>query len=130
MAKKKAKKVKAKGRAKRKKSMTKSQFLSTLSEKTEMSKKEVSNFIDTIVSVVYEQATKNGVVIPGLGKLVIVERKARIGRNPATGETIKIPKRKALKFKIAKVAKDKLAPRNTIKSKKKSKSKTKKKNKK
>jgi len=57
------------------------------------------------VQMAYKQA-KNGFTIPGLGKLVLVNRKARMGRNPATGETIRIPAKRVLKFRIAKAAKD------------------------
>jgi DNA-binding protein HU-beta len=53
----------------------------------------------------YRQA-KNQFTIPGIGKLVLVDRKARMGRNPATGEQIKIPAKKVLKFRVAKAAKD------------------------
>jgi len=57
-----------------------------------------------VVTLAYREA-KNGFTIPGLGKLIIVNRKARIGRNPATGETIQIPAKRVLKFRIAKAAK-------------------------
>ena len=57
----------------------------------------------------YKQA-KVGFTVPGLGKLVVVKRKARMGRNPATGESIKIPAKTALKFRIAKAAKDAVVP--------------------
>jgi DNA-binding protein HU-beta len=52
------------------------------------------------------KGAKDGFVIPGLGKLVKVNRKARMGRNPATGATIQIPAKIVLKFRIAKAAKD------------------------
>jgi len=87
------------------KAMTKSQVVSALADKTGMSKKEVKGFLEVLANLAYKEA-KNGFTIPGLGKLVLVRRKARMGRNPATGETIRIPAKKVLKFRIAKAAKD------------------------
>jgi DNA-binding protein HU-beta len=58
-----------------------------------------------VVMLAYKEA-KKGFVLPGLGKLVLVDRKARIGRNPKTGEAIQIPAKKVVKFRIAKAAKD------------------------
>jgi DNA-binding protein HU-beta len=84
--------------------MTKSQTMSALAEKCNMKKKEAVAFVDELVKLAYKEA-KNGFTIPGLGKLIIVNRKARIGRNPATGETIQIPAKRVLKFRIAKAAK-------------------------
>ena len=85
--------------------MTKSQVLSRLAEKTSVSKKAASQFVDELVKLAYKEA-KNSFTIPGLGKLVLVDRKARIGRNPATGEQIQIPAKRVVKFRIAKAAKD------------------------
>ncbi|MFP4013615.1 MAG: HU family DNA-binding protein [Chitinispirillaceae bacterium] len=87
------------------KSLTQSQVIQKLSEKEQLPKKQVKSFLDNLSELAYQEA-KNGFVVPGLGKLVLVKRKARKGRNPATGETIKIPAKKAIKFKIAKAAKD------------------------
>ncbi len=87
------------------KAMTKSQIMTKLAEQCDMKKKDVAAFIEAIVGLAYKEA-KNGFTIPGLGKLVLVNRKARMGRNPATGETIKIPAKSVLKFRIAKAAKD------------------------
>jgi len=86
------------------KKMTKSQIMSALAEKCGMKKKEAVAFVDELVKLAYKEA-KNGFTIPGLGKLIIVNRKARLGRNPATGETIQIPAKRVLKFRIAKAAK-------------------------
>ena len=86
------------------KAMTKSQMLKTLAENTDLTKKQVTAVCEEMVSLAYKQA-KNGFTIPGLGKLVLVNRKARMGRNPATGEPIKIPAKRVLKFRIAKAAK-------------------------
>ncbi len=87
------------------KAMTKSQILKALAEKTGMTKKDVANFVEVMVNMAYKEA-KNGFTIPGLGKLVLVHRKARMGRNPQTGEPIQIPAKKVLRFRIAKAAKD------------------------
>jgi len=91
------------------KSLTKSALINRLAEKNEMSKKEVVAFMETLVNTAYKEA-KNGFTFPGIGKLVLVKRKARMGRNPATGETIKIPAKKVVKFRIAKAAKDAILP--------------------
>jgi len=85
--------------------MTKSQALSRLAEKTGVSKKVATQFVDELVKLAYKEA-KNTFTIPGLGKLVLVDRKARIGRNPATGEQIQIPAKRVVKFRVAKAAKD------------------------
>ena len=58
-----------------------------------------------IAEVAYKEA-KNTFTLPGIGKLVLVQRKARMGRNPATGEAIKIKAKKVVKFRVAKAAKD------------------------
>jgi DNA-binding protein HU-beta len=87
--------------------MTKSQMLTALAEKTGMSKKEVGEFMDTLADMAYEQVKTEGEFsIPGIGKLVKKHRKARKGRNPATGEEIQIPAKTVVKFRVAKAAKD------------------------
>ena len=89
------------------KGMTKSQVLSTLAEKTGHSRKDVAAFVEAMVDLAYNEAKKSGeFTIPGLGKLVKKQRAARMGRNPATGETIKIPAKTVVKFRVAKAAKD------------------------
>jgi DNA-binding protein HU-beta len=70
-----------------------------------LTKKQTVAVVESIVGLAYKEA-KNGFTLPGLGKLVLVQRKARIGRNPATGATINIPAKKVLKFRVAKAAKD------------------------
>jgi DNA-binding protein HU-beta len=87
------------------KTMTKSQIMAKLAECNSVTKKAAVEFVDSLVQLAYKEA-KKGFPIPGLGKLVLVNRKARMGRNPATGEAIKIPAKKVLKFRIAKAAKD------------------------
>jgi DNA-binding protein HU-beta len=87
------------------KAMTKSQILKTLAERTDLPKKQVAAFMDELAALAYKEA-KNGFTVPGIGKLVVVNRKARMGRNPMTGEPIHIPAKRVLKFRIAKAAKD------------------------
>jgi len=87
------------------KAMTKSQIVASLAEKNDLTKKQAAAFLESLAALAYKEA-KNGFTIPGVGKLVVVNRKARMGRNPATGEAIKIPAKKVLKFRIAKAAKD------------------------
>ena len=91
------------------KPMTKAQTIAALAEKNGVSKKEAAAFVESLVQLAYSEAEK-GFTIPGLGKLVVVDRKARMGRNPATGETIHIPAKRVLKFRIAKAAKDAIVP--------------------
>lgn len=92
------------------KPMTKSQIVDHLAKKTDTTKKLAGQFLEELVTLAYKEAKKS-FVIPGLGKLVVVDRKKRMGRNPATGETMVIPAKKALKFRIAKAAKDAVVPR-------------------
>ncbi|MHB8578637.1 MAG: HU family DNA-binding protein [Ignavibacteriaceae bacterium] len=87
------------------KSMTKGQILDHLSKKTGSTKKFAGEFLDELVTLAYKEAKKS-FVIPGLGKLLVVNRKKRMGRNPSTGQTMVIPAKKVLKFRIAKAAKD------------------------
>ena len=85
--------------------MTKSQILNHIAEAAEVSKKTAQQMLEALTSLAYKEA-KKGFTLPGLGKLVLVNRKARTGRNPMTGESIKIPAKKVVKFRIAKAAKD------------------------
>lgn len=87
--------------------MTKSQMLAALAEKTGHSKKDAAMMLDALVSMAYGEVKKNGeFTIAGVGKLVKVHRKARMGRNPATGEQISIPAKTVVKFRVAKAAKE------------------------
>jgi DNA-binding protein HU-beta len=88
-----------------KKPMTKSQIVEHLAEKADISKKQAALLLDEIAKLSYKEA-KNSFTLPGIGKIVLVQRKARTGRNPRTGEAIKIPAKKVVKFRVAKVAKD------------------------
>jgi DNA-binding protein HU-beta len=87
------------------KALTKSQVLSALAEAAGISKKQAAEIMDIIVELAYKNA-KNTFTLPGIGKLVLVNRKARIGRNPATGEQIQIAAKRVVKFRVAKAAKD------------------------
>lgn len=89
----------------RSKTMSKSALIGHLAEHNEMTRKQVIAFMETLVDTAYRQA-KNGFTLPGVGKLVLVNRKARMGRNPQTGEKIKIPAKKVVKFRVAKACKD------------------------
>ena len=85
--------------------MTKTQTIAALAEKTGLAKAQVASFLDELAKLAYGEA-KNGFTLPGIGKLVLVNRKARMGRNPATGETIQIPAKTVVKFRVAKVCKE------------------------
>ena len=92
------------------KPLTKARTLGELAGETGLSKKDVGDVLSALSRLAYAQAGV-GFTIPNIGKLVIVQRKARMGRNPATGESIKIPAKKVLKFRIAKAAKDAVGPK-------------------
>ena len=85
--------------------MTKSQVLSGLAERTGLPKAQVASILEELAKMAYADA-KNGFVLPGFGKLVLVDRKARMGRNPITGETIQIPAKTVVKFRLSKVCKE------------------------
>lgn len=87
------------------KALTKSQIAASLADTVGISKKQAVQTIEALVGLAYKGA-KNSFTIPGLGKLVLVNRKARMGRTPATGEQIKIPAKRVVKFRVAKAAKD------------------------
>lgn len=87
------------------KAMTKNQMITKLANDTKILKKDIVRVLEDLTSLALKEA-KNGFTIPGLGKLVVVNRKARMGRNPQTGEAIKIPAKTVLKFRVAKSAKE------------------------
>ena len=87
------------------KALTKSQIAAEIAEKTGVTKKASGEIVESLVDLAYKNA-KNTFTLPGLGKLVLVNRKARMGRNPATGEAIKIAAKRVVKFRVAKAAKD------------------------
>jgi len=89
------------------KTMTKAATLAHLADKTGLPKKQVEGVLDEALALACKEARKNGqFVLPGFGKLVLANRKARIGRNPQTGEPIKIPAKRVCKFRLSKSLKD------------------------
>ena len=87
------------------KAISKSEIVASLAETVGLTKKQAVQTLEALVALAYKNA-KNSFTIPGLGKIVLVNRKARMGRNPATGETIKIAAKRVVKFRVAKAAKD------------------------
>ena len=91
--------------------MTQSQLIQALADKCEITKRVSKEMLTTLTEIAFGEVKKNGMfVVPGLGRLVRVDRKARMGRNPATGEAIKIPAKKVVRFRVAKAAKDAIVP--------------------
>jgi DNA-binding protein HU-beta len=91
--------------------MTQSQLIKELAAAVEVPNKTAKAFTVAYAELAIKETKKNGVsVLPGIGRLVRVDRKARIGRNPATGEAIKIPAKKVVKFRVAKAVKDAIVP--------------------
>ena len=87
------------------KAMSKSQIAAHIASKFDLKKKVAVNVLEEIATLAYREA-KNSFTLPGIGKLVLVDRKARMGRNPATGESISIPAKTVVKFRVAKAAKE------------------------
>ena len=95
-----------------KKPMTKSQIVSHFAGKFEISKKSSAAILDEVAVLAVSETKKTGsFTLPGIGKLVLVKRKARMGRNPATGEAIKIPAKTVVKMRVAKACKESIVPR-------------------
>ena len=91
--------------------MTQTQIVQALAGKCEVNKKVAKNLLETLAQTAITEVKKNGMfVLPGIGRLVRVYRKARMGRNPATGEAIRIAAKKVVKFRVAKAAKDAIVP--------------------
>lgn len=87
--------------------MTKAQIVEALASKVGVAKKEVATLLEEMTNLAYQEVKRSGeFVVPGIGKLVKVNRKARTGRNPATGESIQIPAKTVVKFRVAKAAKE------------------------
>jgi DNA-binding protein HU-beta len=91
------------------KPMTKAQLVGHLAEDAGVSKKVIAGILEDLAQTAYKEA-KKGFTIPGIGKLVLAHRKARMGRNPQTGEPIKIPAKKVVKFRLSKACKDAILP--------------------
>ncbi len=90
-----------------KKLMTKSQIVSHFAGKFELSKKASATILDEVAALAVSETKKAGsFTLPGIGKLVLVKRKARMGRNPATGATIKIPAKTVVKMRMGKAVKE------------------------
>ncbi len=87
------------------KALSKSQIASVLAEKVGITKKQSVEYLEALAGLAYSNA-KNTFTLPGLGKLKLRDRAARIGRNPATGATIQIPAKRVVKFQVSKAAKD------------------------
>lgn len=87
------------------KPLSKSALAAEIATAVNIPKKQAAQILDLIAALAYKNA-KNTFTLPGIGKLVLVNRKARLGRNPKTGETIKIAAKKVVKFRVAKAAKD------------------------
>jgi DNA-binding protein HU-beta len=93
------------------KGITKTQLVRTIAEKLEITNKQAAASLELLADLAVKETKKSGeFTIPGIGKLVKAERKARIGRNPQTGEPIKIKAKTVVKFRVAKAAKDVIAP--------------------
>ena len=91
--------------------MTQTQLVRELAAACGVNNKVAKQCIETLAAIAVKETKKAGMfVIPGVGRLVRVERKARMGRNPATGAPIKIPAKKVVKFRVAKVVKDAIVP--------------------
>jgi DNA-binding protein HU-beta len=92
--------------------MTKTQLVRHMAEKVGTNNKTAATFLETLAETAVKETKKNGIfVLPGLGRLKKVQRKARMGRNPQTGEPIKIAAKTTAKFYLAKVVKDSIAPK-------------------
>lgn len=95
-----------------KKRMTQSEVINHFAEKFGVKRAQAKEYFDELVSLAQTEVKANGeFVLPGFGKLVLSERKAREGRNPATGETIQIPAKTTLKFRVGKAMKDSVVPK-------------------
>ncbi len=91
--------------------LTKTALIRQMAEKLELTNKQIGAFLDLLSETAVKETKKNGVfIIPGIGRLVKAERKARVGRNPQTGAAIKIKAKTVVKFRVAKAAKDAIAP--------------------
>ena len=91
--------------------LTQTQVIKELAGAVGTTTKVAKQFVTSLSELAVRETKKNGLfVIPGIGRLVRVDRKARLGRNPATGETIKIPAKKVVKFRVAKAVKDAIVP--------------------
>ena len=95
--------------------LTKTQLVRHLAEKLETNNKTAAAFLEHLTDIAVKETKKNGIfVIPGLGRLVKAHRKARMGRNPQTGEPIQIKAKTVVKFRVAKAPKTPSPPRSSF----------------
>jgi len=91
--------------------MTKSQLVRRLADKVGTDKKTAQSFLNHLTNTAVKETKKNGVFsLPGLGRFVVAHRKARSGRNPMSGDSIQIKAKTVVTFRMAKRAKDEIAP--------------------
>jgi DNA-binding protein HU-beta len=91
--------------------MTKAQLVSLIAEKASITKATANGILEILSGTAVAETKKNGqFIIPGIGKTVKSQRKARMGRNPQTGAAIKIPAKTVVKFRVAKAFKDAVVP--------------------
>jgi DNA-binding protein HU-beta len=93
--------------------MSKSDTVAHFAKKFDLKKKTSAAIFDELARIAYKEA-RNSFTIPGIGKLVLVDRKARLGRNPKTGETIQIPAKRVVKFRVAKACKEAVLPKKQL----------------
>src|SRR5258708_36457651 len=94
------------------KGLTKTKLVRHLAEKLEVNNKTAAAFLEHLADTAIKETKKNGLfVVPGIGRLVKAHRKARVGRNPQTGEPIQIKAEKVGRFRVAEGAKDAIAPK-------------------
>jgi DNA-binding protein HU-beta len=97
------------------KRMTQTAIVRELAETTGVNGRVAKQFMESLAELAVRETKKNGIfVMPGIGRLVRAERKARVGRNPATGEAIKIPAKRVVKFRVAKSVKDAIVPSKKV----------------
>jgi len=96
------------------KAMSKTAIIAHFAKKFDMKKKAAAAFFEELANLAYKEA-KNAFTLPGIGKLVLVNRKARTGRNPKTGEAIAIPAKTVVKFRVAKACKEAVLPKKAVK---------------
>ena len=95
------------------KAMSKAQTVAHFAKKFDLKKKVAAAIFEELARLAYKES-KNSFTLPGIGKLVLVDRKARMGRNPKTGETIQIPAKTVVKFRVAKACKEAVLPKKAV----------------
>jgi DNA-binding protein HU-beta len=95
------------------KAMSKTATIAHFAKRFDLKKKMAASFFEELANLAYKEA-KNSFTLPGIGKLVLVNRKARMGRNPKTGEAIQIPAKTVVKFRVAKACKEAVLPKKPV----------------